>query len=310
MQFLTHESDMSSNSDTKGGIEIAAAGEHYRPWRAIAMKFLRYKLAVSALLVLVSIIIFASVGEYFWIYSYAIPTADLSMPPNWKHPFGTDQLGYDLMALVMRGTQRSLAIAGVVAVLATLVGSLWGATAAYIGGWVDSLMMRFVDLMMIFPVLAIAAFINRQIRGGASGWFLVAVVLAALSWPLIARVVRSVVLSLRTREFIIAAKIAGASPLRIIFRHLLPNALGSIIVAATVLSATAVLSETALSYLGFGVQPPDTSLGLLINVAQGAVSTRPWLFYFPGLFIILIALCMSFVGDGLRSALDPRQQKR
>ena len=107
-----------------------------------------------------------------------------------------------------------------------------------------------------------------------------------------------------------AARIAGAGPIRIIFRHLLPNAAGPIIVAATVLSATAVLSETALSYLGFGVQPPDTSLGLLINSAQGAVSTRPWIFYFPGFFMIMIALCMSFIGDGLRAAIDPRQQRK
>lgn len=310
MQSLTPESAMNSDIETQGAAELIVPAVPYRPWRAIALKFLRYRLAVAALVVLVVIILFAFVGEHVWPYSYAVPTRDLSMPPGWGHPFGTDHLGYDLMAMVMRGTQRSLAIAGVVAALATLIGALWGATAAYIGGWVDSLMMRFVDLMMIFPVLAIAAFLNRQIRGGANGWLLVAVVLAALSWPLIARVVRSVVLSLRTREFIIAAKIAGAGPFHIIFRHLLPNALGSIIVAVTVLSATAVLSETALSYLGFGVQPPDTSLGLLINSAQGAVSTRPWLFYFPGVFIILIALCMSFIGDGLRAALDPRQQRK
>ena len=214
------------------------------------------------------------------------------------------------MAAVMRGAKRSLSIAGVVAVLSTVVGAIWGAAAAYVGGWVDNLMMRIVDLLMIFPVLAIAAFLNRQIQGGASGWLLVALVLSGLSWPIIARVVRSVVLSLRTRDFVTAARIAGAGPIRIIFRHLLPNAAGPIIVAATVLSATAVLSETALSYLGFGVQPPDTSLGLLINSAQGAVSTRPWIFYFPGFFMIMIALCMSFIGDGLRAAIDPRQQRK
>ncbi|XHE16821.1 ABC transporter permease (plasmid) [Agrobacterium deltaense] len=299
---------MTSDVEIQESAVAAAAAVPYRPWRSIGMKFLSYPVSTGSLVLLVLIVLFAFLGEHLWLYSYAVPSKDLSTPPGWAHPFGTDQLGYDLMAMVMRGAQRSLAIAGVVAVLATLIGAVWGATAAYVGGWVDSLMMRFVDLMMIFPVLAIAAFLNRQIRGGANGWLLVAVVLAVLSWPLIARVVRSVVLSLRTREFIIAARIAGAGPVHIIFRHLLPNALGSIIVAVTVLSATAVLSETALSYLGFGVQPPDTSLGLLINSAQSAVSTRPWLFYFPGFFIILIALCMSFIGDGLRAALDPRQQ--
>lgn len=301
------ESDMTSS----GPLAMEAPRRHaYRPWRTIMLKFLSYKVSTAALVVLLMIMIFAFGGEYFWRYSFAVPTSDLSMAPGWTHPFGTDNLGYDVMAVVMRGTKHSLSIAGVVAVLSTVIGAIWGATAAYVGGWVDNMMMRIVDLLMIFPVLAIAAFLNRQIQGGASGWLLVAIVLSALSWPIIARVVRSVVLTLRTRDFVTAARIAGAGPIRIIFRHLLPNAIGPIIVAATVLSATAVLSETALSYLGFGVQPPDTSLGLLINAAQGAVSTRPWIFYFPGLFIIMIALCISFIGDGLRAAIDPRQQRK
>ncbi len=308
MRSLIPESDMSETvPPTPPAVTSPVA---YRPWRAMMAKFLSYRMSAAALVLLALIVIFAFAGEYNWRYSFSVPTNEVSMRPGWEHPFGTDQLGYDLMAAVMRGTQRSLSIAAVVSLLATTIGALWGAIAAYVGGRVDSLMMRIVDLLMIFPVLAIAAFLNRQIQGGASGWLLVAIVLSVLSWPIIARVVRSVVLSLRTREFVIAAQIAGAGPIRIIFRHLLPNAAGPIIVAATVLAATAVLSETALSYLGFGVQPPDTSLGLLINSAQGAVSTRPWLFYFPGFFIILIALCISFIGDGLRAAVDPRQQRK
>jgi peptide/nickel transport system permease protein len=135
------------------------------------------------------------------------------------------------------------------------------------------------------------------------------VVIAGLYWAYVSRVARGVVLSLREKEFIEAAKALGASDARIIFRHLVPNALGSIIVNATILVALAILLETSLSYLGFGVRPPDTSLGILVSEAQTALTTRPWLFYFPGLFIILIALTINFIGDGLRDALDPQQTK-
>ena len=281
---------------------------HYRPWRSICHRFLGYRISVAALALLTAILFFAFLGPHLWVYAFDLPSDDLSQPPSWAHPFGTDNLGYDQMAMVMRGTQRSLSIAGLVALISTFIGAVWGATAAYAGGIIDTLMMRFVDLVMLFPLLAIAGFLSVQAQGAADGWFIVAIVLSLLSWTVLARVVRSVVLSIRTREFVIAAQIAGARPAYIIFRHLLPNTIGPIIVAASVLAATAVLSETALSYLGFGVQPPDTSLGLLVNQAQGAVTTRPWLFYFPGVFILLIALCISFVGDGLRAALDPRQQ--
>jgi peptide/nickel transport system permease protein len=137
----------------------------------------------------------------------------------------------------------------------------------------------------------------------------IGLILAAVSAPYVARVVRGVVLSLREREFIEAARALGASNIRIMARHLLPNTIPVLIVNATLLVAAGILLETALSYVGFGVQPPDTSLGLLITTAQGAFSTRPWQFYFPGLFIILIALTVNFIGDGLRDALDPRQTR-
>jgi peptide/nickel transport system permease protein len=271
-------------------------------------RFFGYKVAALSLFVLIGIVLFAFLGEAVWIYSVEAPTANLSMPPSWAHPFGTDHLGYDLMAGVMRGTQRSLLIAAVVAVVATLVGSLWGAIAAYAGGWVDTMMMRFVDLLMMFPMIAVAAFLGQQAAGVRGGWYLLALVLAGLSWATLSRVVRSVVLSLRMREYIQAARIYGSSPARIIVRHLLPNSIGPIIVSTTLLIAWAILAETSLSYLGFGVQPPDTSLGLLINRAQSAITTRPWLFYFPGLFIIGIMMCISLIGDGLRAAMDPRQK--
>jgi peptide/nickel transport system permease protein len=144
---------------------------------------------------------------------------------------------------------------------------------------------------------------------GRGSWWVIAVILAALTWPYVSRVVRGVVLSLREQEFIEAARALGASDSRIIVRHLLPNALGPIIVSATILVATAILTETALSFLGVGVRTPDTSLGQLVSNAKDALNTRPWLFYFPGLFIIAIALTINFVGDGLRDAFDPRQTR-
>jgi peptide/nickel transport system permease protein len=167
--------------------------------------------------------------------------------------------------------------------------------------------MRVADLALTIPSIALAAALGNTTSGA---WWTIALVLGGLSAPYVARVVRGVVLSLREQEFVEAARALGASDSRIILRHLVPNALAVVIVNATLLVAAGILAETALSYIGFGVRAPDTSLGLLITAAQGAVTTRPWLFYFPGVFIILIALTINFVGDGLRDALDPRQTRQ
>lgn len=206
----------------------------------------------------------------------------------------------------MRGTQTSLKIAIMIALGSTLLGAVWGAVAGFYRGIVDAVMMRIADLVLTLPLFAIALVISSRTGGS---WYWIAIVIAGLTWAYVARVVRSAVLSLREKEFIEAARALGASDTRIIFRHLLPNALGPIIVNATILVATGILTETALSFLGFGVQPPDTSLGLLVSQAQTAVDTRPWLFYIPGAFIIAIALTINFIGDGLRDAFDPRQQR-
>jgi peptide/nickel transport system permease protein len=178
--------------------------------------------------------------------------------------------------------------------------------AGFFGGVVDSALMRLADLILTIPALALAAALARQ---GSGTLVLIGLVLAGVSAPYVSRVVRGVVLSLREREFVEAARALGASNTRIMFRHLLPNTLPVVIVNATLLIAAGILLETALSFVGFGIQPPDTSLGLLITNEKGAVDTRPWLFYFPGAFIILIALTVNFIGDGLRDALDPRQTR-
>jgi peptide/nickel transport system permease protein len=272
----------------------------------VLRRFRQHRLAVVSLVVLLVLVLLAFVGGWLWRYSVADLTSDESMPPSWAHPFGTDAAGHDTFAQVLRGTQISIAISVLVTVFATVVGTVWGATAGYYGGRLDTVMMRTADLVLTLPFLAVAAVLGHNVGGS---WWLIAVVIAGLYWAYVARVARGVVLSLREKEFVEAARAIGAGDTRIIFRHLVPNAFGSIIVNATVLVSLAILLETALSYLGFGVRPPDTSLGLLVSQAQTAVATRPWLFFFPGLFIILIALTINFIGDGLRDALDPQQTR-
>ncbi len=273
-------------------------------------RFLRNPTSLIALVVFVLVLLFAFVGPQLWIYRYDVYTDDISQPPSLAHPFGTDSTGYDTMAQIMRGTQRSVLIALVVAIAATVVGSIVGAIAGYFRGLADAAIMRVIDVILVFPSIAVAAVLAYLSMGTETSWTTIAAVLAFLAWPIVARVVRATVMSLATSEYVLAARGLGVSHLGIIVRHLIPNAMGTITVAVTVLTATAILSETALSYLGFGVQAPDTSLGLLVSTSQSAVMTRPWLFYFPGLFIVLIALCASFIGDGVRHALDPRQSTR
>jgi peptide/nickel transport system permease protein len=292
--------------------DIDTAGEftvHERTQTQLVLRrFFRHRLAVASMVFFVLIMIFAFAGPLVWQYQYTDITNDLSAAPSPRHPFGTDLIGHDTMAQVMRGTQQSLKIALTVALVATVLGAIWGAIAGFSRGWADAMMMRGVDVLLTLPILAVAAAIGGMSLGRGS-WWVIAVILAALTWPYVSRVVRGVVLSLREQEFIEAARALGASDSRIIVRHLLPNALGPIIVSATILVATAILTETALSFLGVGVRTPDTSLGQLVSNAKDALNTRPWLFYFPGLFIIAIALTINFVGDGLRDAFDPRQTR-
>jgi peptide/nickel transport system permease protein len=278
-------------------------------WKLVLRRFLQHKLAVASLLVLLAVIVLALVGGKVWHYRYDDITPEFSTGPSWSHPMGTDGPGHDVFAQVLRGAQRSVTVALLVAFLSTTVGTVLGAISGYYRGIVDNLMMRFIDLVLTIPSLAVFALLGRKLANQAGGWFFISLVIAALAWTSICRVVRGVFLSLREKEFVEAARALGASDARIIFRHLLPNAVGPIIVNATVVVAVAILTETALSYLGLGIRPPDTSLGLLVSDGAQAAQTRPWLFYFPGLFIIVIALTVNFVGDGLRDAFDPTQRR-
>ncbi len=274
----------------------------------IFRRFLQHKLAVISVFVLAAIVLLAFVGGALWHYTYTDITPDNSVPPSGTHPFGTDNLGYDEFARVLRGTQRSLEIAFLVAILATVVGTIWGAIAGFYRGITDSIMMRFVDLVLTIPIIAAGALLGHHFQ--AAGWWALALVIAGLSWPAVSRIVRGQTLSLREKEYVEAARALGAKDSRIIFRHILPNVIGQVIVVVTILVALAILTESALSYLGFGVQAPDTSLGTLIAAAQTALQGGQWwLFYFPGIFIILICLSVNFIGDGLRDAFDPSQQR-
>ena len=295
----------------------------------VRRRFLRHRAAMVSTFVLLAIVLLAvtSIGAGpipgWWHYGYSelLPnTPDdgptMSVPEfmggsglSWgDHPFGIDnQKGRDLFAQTMRGVQVSLVVIIVLALLSVTIGVLFGALSGYFGGWLDALLMRLTDVILVIPLLVVVSVAAYSF--GASGLWSVALTLGLFSWTGLARLVRAEVLTLREREYVDAARVAGASTRRIIFKHILPNTVGTIVVSTTLLMGGGILTEAALSFLGFGIQPPNVSLGSLVFEYQGAFSSRPWLFVFPGLFIITIVLCLQFIGDGLRDAFDPRQKR-
>ncbi|MFZ7088333.1 ABC transporter permease [Curtobacterium sp. RRHDQ10] len=282
--------------------------------RIILRRFTANKLAVISLIVYVLVLLFAlsAVGlgpiPGWWHYTYKeLNTLVDGGAPSSEHPFGQDRIGKDYFALTMRGIQNSVLVMVVIGVFATVIGVVVGAIAGYFRGIVDAVLMRITDIFIVIPAIVIGAVVGKT-ANGLGAWGL-ALLLGLVSWMIVARLVRAEFLSLREREFVEAARVAGASDMRIIFRHILPNAIGVIIVSATLLIASAILLETALSYLGYGIKAPDSSLGLLISQNQSAFQTRPYLFWWPASFIVLLALCVNFVGDGLRDAFDPRSKR-
>jgi peptide/nickel transport system permease protein len=292
----------------------------------VRRRFFRHRGALIAMIVLALIIVmaFTSVGVNlwgfritgWWPYSWdeinpkinnGVPTLSLWPFAIGEHPFGQDEVGRDIFAVVMRGAQQSLMVMVIAGVVATIIGVVIGAIAGYYRKATDSILMRFTDIIITIPLIVIGSVLGRTF--GNLGAAVLGVVIGIFAWTTMARLVRGEFLTLREREFVDAARVSGARDRRIIFRHILPNAVGVIVVNATLLMAGAILLESALSYLGFGVQAPDTSLGKIVSDNQAAFSTRPWLFWWPGIFIIAIALCVNFIGDGLRDAFDPRQKK-
>jgi len=296
------------------------ADRSYSQGQLVMRRFVRHKGAMVALAVLVAVVLlaFTSIGfgpfPGWWSKSFVVggPVIDGGRPTLGflrlgEHPFGQDNIGKDYFALVMRGTQRSLIIAFVIGLVSTFIGTLVGSLAGYYRGWVEAFLMRITDLFIVVPLLVIAAVVGQMVSGG--GIMALALFLGVLTWTGLARLVRGEVLSLREREFVVAARASGASAPRIIVKHILPNTVGVVIVSATLMISSAILLETSLSYLGFGVKAPDTSLGSLISLYEQSFQTRPWLFWWPGIFILVIALCINFIGDGLRDAFDPRQTR-
>ena len=292
--------------------------------RIVLRRFLRHRGAMVASIVLTGIVLLAvtSIGwgpiPGWWRYSPndlppitnagGAPTMSISGGITFgEHPFGQDNIGQDVFARVMRGTQQSLLVMVTIGLLATTIGIVMGSVAGFLRGRIDNVLMRFTDMVITIPVIMIGAILGAWVQGASP--IVLALALSLVTWTSMARLVRGEFLSLREREFVDAARVAGASNVRIMFKHMLPNAVGVIIVNTTLLMASAILLETALSYLGFGIRYPDVSLGTLISAYQTAFATRPWLFWWPGLFIVLIALCVNFIGDGLRDAFDPRQRR-
>ncbi|MDO5493664.1 MAG: ABC transporter permease [Nesterenkonia sp.] len=290
----------------------------------VRRRFFAHKPALVSMILLISVIIlaFSSLGFTgtggWWDKTYLQtgPVVDRGVPTILsdgllgEHPFGQDNNGRDYFALVMRGTQQSLIVAFGVAITSTILGVLIGALAGYFRGWLEAILMRLTDMVIVVPLVALAAVFGRYAQNLPGGTLTLAILLGLVTWTGMARLVRAEILSLREKEFVAAAISMGAHPARIIIKHMLPSAVGVIIVNATFAVAAAILLETSISYLGMGIQAPEASLGLLISNYENAFQTRPWLFWFPGLFIIIIALCVNFIGDGLRDAIDPRQQRK
>ena len=229
-------------------------------------------------------------------------------PPSLAHPFGTDDLGRDLATRILYGGRVSLAIGLLAVTVAVSIGTLVGVLAGYYGRWIDSLLMRFVDMMYSFPRLFLLILFGVIFKGMTIG--VIVLVLGVLSWMTTARLVRASFLSLKHREFVEAARCVGAGDRRIIVRHILPNSLAPIIVAATLGVAAAIIAESTLSFLGLGIQPPTSSWGNMLNHATTDMDKAPWIAIFPGLFIFLAVVSINFIGDGLRDALDPRHVVR
>lgn len=234
---------------------------------------------------------------------FAINTRGILYPPSMSHPMGTDELGRDVMSRIMWGARVSLLVGFVAVGIATAIGILVGSLAGYYGGYVDSILMRFVDVMLCFPtfflILAVIAFWEPSI------WKIM-LVIGITSWMGVARLIRAEFLSLKERDYVQAARALGGKDLRIIFRHVLPNSLASVLVNATLGVSAAILTESALSFLGIGIQPPHPSWGNMLTAGKDNIEIAWWLSFFPGFAIFITVMGYNILGEGIRDAIDPR----
>jgi peptide/nickel transport system permease protein len=278
------------------------------PWQLAGRRFLRHRVGVISLITLLCIVGLVVLGPIFFISEDAAfrpdPTA-INTPPSLEHWFGTDEVGRDIFARIVYGGRVSLLV-GILAMMVSMTaGIIFGALSGYFGGAVDGVIMRFTDVMLsipgIFLIIALTVFLGSSIRT-------IVLAIGFLNWMAVSRVVRSMFLTLKEQDFVTAAHCLGVKDSRIMVRHILPNAMAPVVVAATLTVGAAILIETAVSYLGLGIQPPTPSWGNMLKNAQVLIWTAPWVAVFPGMMIFFTTLCINFMGDALRDALDPRMQ--
>ncbi len=267
-------------------------------------RFKRNKLAVTGGVLVLALFLVAALAPVISSFDPTdIDRKHILEPPGFKHPLGTDDLGRDILSRMIYGSRISLAVGFVAVGIATVIGMFFGALSGYYGGWPDRIIMRFIDIMLSIPtfflILAVIAFI------GPSIWNIM-IVIGVTSWMGVARLVRAEFLSLKEREFVLAAKALGAGSMRIIFNHIMINSMAPVFVSAVFGVAGAILIESALSFLGIGVQPPTPSWGNILTLGKDNIEIAWWLSVFPGLAILITVLGYNLVGEGLRDALDPR----
>ncbi|MFD6175942.1 MULTISPECIES: ABC transporter permease [unclassified Isoptericola] len=272
-------------------------------WRLYSRRFARNRPALVGVVIFVLLVLFALFGSFFQKYDHVeLDFLALSDPPSPEHWFGTNNAGNDLYAMVVVGLQRSLLIAVVVATGTTILSAVIGTAAAYFGGRIERVALFIIHFLMVAPTFLLLAMMSNDSGGD---WKVIALVLILVSWFFQARTIWTLSLSLREREYVHAARYMGVPGLRIVVRHLIPN-IGSLLVINFTLGVVgAVMAETGLSFLGFGVKLPDVSLGSLIGIGASSISSAPWMFYFPAAALTLLTVSMALVADGLRDALDP-----
>ncbi len=292
----------SSTTATSGGDAASFASRR----TLVLRRFRRNKLAVAALVLLAIMFIGCYALPPLLPYSYSdLDFLALQQPPSSDHWFGTNSLGQDLLAQTLRGMQKSMLIGVCVAFISTVIAGTVGTIAGYFGGWRDRALMWIVDLMLVVPAFLLITIVVQRTKGDIV-WMIF--LLSVFSWMISSRIVRGMTMSLKEREFVVAARYMGVRDAQIIMRHIVPNVASIIIIDTALNVGIAILAETGLSYLGFGVQPPDVSLGTLIASGTPSATTFPWLFLFPAGVLVLIIFCANLVGDGLRDALDPGSQ--
>ena len=280
--------------------------------RIIFDRFMRNYIAVGGAVFLIALVLYCFIGPFFWHLdpnlTHVTSVSETLANPSLVHPFGTDDVGRDQFARAMIGGQVSLTVGMFSMLLGICLGMLVGALAGYYGGWIDNVLMRFTDVALSVPFYLLLFVLSVAFSDGSTRT--VILIIAAFSWLLAARLVRSEFLTLKEREFVMAARTIGAKDFRLMFRHILPNAAGPIIVNATLLIGANIIAESILSFFGFGIQPPNASWGTMIATGTDFIDADPWLVFIPGLLIFATVLSFNLVGDGLRYALDPYMTQR